>query len=218
MSVMIQKLLIFCFPLFIAGLLAAGCNQANNQQANDEKPSNATGSNTNAASDAEITAAVKAKFMTDKDVSARKIDVETNEGVVTLRGTVGSEQEAVKAQELAKSADGVRMVHSYLRTDISENNEDTGSVNKTLDKAENKLEKGVNDVADAGSDAAITAQIKWKLAKDKLVQASDIDVDTKDRHVTLTGTVNSKQEKDRAIQLARSVDDVASVRSDLQIR
>ena len=217
---MITKFLRFCLPLFVAGVLAAGCNHANN---NDEANKGATGTKTNVASDAEITAKVKAKFMTDENVSARKIDVETNDGVVTLRGKVASDAEAEKAEELAKSTDGVRMVHSYLKTDISENDHDSdlnsnSSTSKTANEVENKVKNGVHDVADAGSDAAITAQIKWKLAKDKLVQASDIDVDTKDRHVVLTGTVNSKQEKERAIQLARSVNDVVSVRSDLQVR
>ena len=215
---MITKLFKYCFPFIIAAMFAVGCNHGGNQADNESTATNAK----TATSDAEITAAVKAKFMSDKDVSARKIDVETNDGVVTLRGKVATATEAERAEELAKSAEGVRTVHSYLKTDISDNEDSntdtTVSTTETAKDLEAKAKEGIHDVADAGSDAAITAQIKWKLAKDKMVQASDIEVDTKYRHVTLTGTVNSKQEKERAVQLARSVDDVVSVRSSLQIR
>jgi hyperosmotically inducible protein len=217
--------------LLSLGLLAIGC-KGSNQSYNDNQAQKSTEDKLkhaeNALSDAEITASVKAKFMMDENVAARHIDIETNSGIVTLRGKVSSETEADRAIELAKTADGVRMVHSYLKTDVAENENDQDSdhkVSDTANKAEDKLkdaghaiEKGLDHAADAGSDAAITAQIKWKLAKDKLVQASDISVETKDRHVTLSGTVNSKQELQRAVQLARSVDDVVAVNSQLHIR
>ena len=222
--------------LLSLGLLALGCNKGSNETYNDNQAQKSTEDKLkdklkdaeNSVSDAEITAAVKAKFMTDENVAARHIDVDTNNGIVTLRGKVSSETEADRAIELAKTADGVRLVHSYLKTDLAENETDQDSdhkVSDTANKVEDKLrdaghsvEKGLDHVADAGSDAAITAQIKWKLAKDKLVQASDINVDTKNRRVTLSGTVNSKQELQRAVQLARSVDDVVAVNSDLRIR
>ena len=56
-----------------------------------------------------------------------------------------------------------------------------------------------------------------KFANDELVSASDIDVDTNKGHVTLTGTVNSKAEADRALQIGRSVDGVKTVHSNLTI-
>jgi len=223
--------------LLSLGLLALGC-KGSNQTYNDNQAQKSTEDQLkdkvkgaeNAVSDAEITASVKAKFMTDENVAARHINVETDNGIVTLRGKVSSETEADRAIELAKTADGVRLVHSYLKTDLAENENENDQdsdhkVSDTANKVEDKLrdaghsvEKGLDHVADAGSDAAITAQIKWKLSKDKLVQASDINVDTKDKHVTLSGTVNSKQELQRAIQLARSVDEVVAVHSDLHIR
>jgi hyperosmotically inducible protein len=221
--------------LLSLGLLALGCkgsNQSYNdnqaQKSTEDKLKDSVKGAENAISDAEITASVKAKFMTDENVAARHIDVATNNGIVTLRGKVSSETEADRAIELAKTADGVRLVHSYLKTDLAENETDQDSDHKlsdTANKVEDKLrdaghsvENGLDHVSDAGSDAAITAQIKWKLAKDKLVQASDINVETKNKRVTLSGTVNSKQELKRAIQLARSVDDVVAVNSDLHIR
>jgi hyperosmotically inducible periplasmic protein len=64
-------------------------------------------------------------------------------------------------------------------------------------------------------DGSITAAVKMKFANDEVVKASAIDVDTKDGYVTLNGTVASQVEADRAVTLARTVDGVKEVRSNL---
>ncbi len=63
----------------------------------------------------------------------------------------------------------------------------------------------------AKSDSGITTSVKSQLVSDDLVKARNIDVDTKDRVVTLTGEVRSTAEEDKAIQLARNTDGVANV-------
>ena len=64
--------------------------------------------------DGSITAAVKMRFANDETVSASKIDVDTNNGVVTLNGTVASQAEADRAVELAQTVSGVKNVRSNL--------------------------------------------------------------------------------------------------------
>jgi hyperosmotically inducible protein len=71
------------------------------------------------------------------------------------------------------------------------------------------------DVGQKVEDGSITAAIKMKLANDETVSASKIDVDTKDGFVTLNGTVTTQAEADRAVSLARTVDGVKEVRSNL---
>jgi hyperosmotically inducible periplasmic protein len=225
-----SKFIFIIFILTFAGFVAVGCNQTKDEQAETTKqlePGQTEDPNNDTSvevADGEITAAVKSKLMTDENVAARRIDVDTEDGVVTLRGTVASPTEADRAVELAKMADGVRLVHSYLKTDISDTNtsDDISELGEqaqdALNEAGGAIETGVEQAEDLGSDAAITAQIKWKLAKDKLVQAADIDVDTKDRHVTLTGIVSNQQEAKRALQIAQSVEDVLAVDNNLRIR
>jgi hyperosmotically inducible protein len=65
--------------------------------------------------DAAITAEVKSKLAADPEVSAHNIDVDTNEGVVTLSGRVDDSSEKSEAEQLARSADGVRRVINNLR-------------------------------------------------------------------------------------------------------
>ena len=222
-----SRFIFFILIFTLAGFLALGCNQGRQEQAETETPGE-TGKTADDSpidvSDGEITVAVKAKLMTDENVAARRIDINTENGVVTLRGTVATSTEADRAVELAKTADGVRLVHSYLRTDSAETTtgddiSDLGEdAQDALNQAGDAIETGIEQAEDVGSDAAITAQIKWKLAKDKLVQAADIDVDTKDRRVTLTGTVSSQQEAQRALQIARSVEDVLGIDNNLRVR
>jgi hyperosmotically inducible periplasmic protein len=65
------------------------------------------------------------------------------------------------------------------------------------------------------SDGALTTKIKSKMALDDLVNARDINVDTKDHVVTLTGTVASARERERAVALAKETQGVKKVEDKL---
>jgi hyperosmotically inducible protein len=63
----------------------------------------------------------------------------------------------------------------------------------------------------AASDAATTTKIKAKMALDEIVKARAIDVSTNGSTVTVSGTVNSRAEHDRALLLARETAGVTAV-------
>jgi osmotically-inducible protein OsmY len=66
-------------------------------------------------------------------------------------------------------------------------------------------------VACSQSDPGVTTAVKSRLAADDTVKAYQIDVDTKDRVVTLSGTVETAAEKAQAIIVARQTDGVQDV-------
>ena|ERR1700677_1464521 len=68
-----------------------------------------------AASDARIVAAIKAKFAVDQDLSVWDISVSCTQGHVTLSGTVPTPDDIGKAMALAMEPDGVRDVISTIR-------------------------------------------------------------------------------------------------------
>jgi hyperosmotically inducible periplasmic protein len=68
------------------------------------------------------------------------------------------------------------------------------------------------------ADAAITAKIKTKLAADEQVRASEINVDTADGVVTLTGNVDSEEARNRALELAKETDGVREVNNMISAR
>jgi osmotically-inducible protein OsmY len=74
-----------------------------------------------------------------------------------------------------------------------------------------KTADAANRAEAALGEGALTAKIKSKMALDDLVQARSIDVTTNGRVVTLSGSVRSTGERDRAVQLARETEGVTQV-------
>jgi osmotically-inducible protein OsmY len=65
--------------------------------------------------DAAITAKVKAKLAADGDINPFNIDVDTNEGVVTLQGRVEKEESRTKAEHYARETSGVKRVINLVK-------------------------------------------------------------------------------------------------------
>lgn len=74
--------------------------------------------------------------------------------------------------------------------------------------------KSVGETVD---DLTITTRVKTAFINDPLVGAARIDVDTFKGVVTLSGRVKSKEEEQKALQIARSIKGVRDVKSTLQI-
>jgi hyperosmotically inducible protein len=70
---------------------------------------------------------------------------------------------------------------------------------------------GRQGAGEAVSDSAITAKVKSSLLADAVLGGMVIDVDTTAGVVSLNGIVTSEQERQRAIQVAQSVEGVKRV-------
>lgn len=70
----------------------------------------------------------------------------------------------------------------------------------------------------SAGDGALTTKVKAALASDHAVKARDIEVQTRDGVVQLSGFVDSDDAINAALTRARSVNGVAEVRNDLSIR
>jgi osmotically-inducible protein OsmY len=66
-------------------------------------------------------------------------------------------------------------------------------------------------------DANVTSSVKAKLAADDTVKAYNIDVDTKNGVVTLTGTVGTAAEETQALDIARTTEGVTEVQDQIEI-
>ena len=64
--------------------------------------------------DAWIHTKISSKLVTDKDTPARKINVDVVDGVVTLRGQVGTADAKAEAARIAMETDGVKRVRNQL--------------------------------------------------------------------------------------------------------
>jgi osmotically-inducible protein OsmY len=65
--------------------------------------------------DAAITTAVKTKLVADRVKNLVAVNVDTQQGVVHLQGTVPTEQDRMEAERLARSTKGVMEVRNDLK-------------------------------------------------------------------------------------------------------
>jgi len=175
-----------------------------------------------AASDPGVTTAVKSKLAADNTVKAYQIDVDTKDGVVTLTGTVPTAAARDRALELARGTDGVTRVEDRLTVNAA------GTIDERAEqesrdaaaKAESAGDRAADAAAGAGAavtDAGITAAVKTRLLADPDVAGLKIDVDTRDKVVTLTGTVATAAQKTEAGNIARDTTGVSRVVNNLKV-
>ena len=67
--------------------------------------------------DAILTSKIKAKLGFNREIAARKINVDTDDGEVTLTGTVKTEQQIAEAVALALDQEGVKKVTARLKVE-----------------------------------------------------------------------------------------------------
>jgi len=82
--------------------------------ATDAQPKQSVGEYT---SDAVITTKVKAAIVAEKDLSALDVAAETNNGVVTLTGTVATAAQADAAARVTRGVEGVKQVENKVKVD-----------------------------------------------------------------------------------------------------
>ena len=158
-----------------------------------------------AQTDAGISTSVKSRLAADDTVKAYRIDVDTKDKVVTLRGDVDTPAARDRAVEVARATSGVRDVVDVLK------------VGPPAAATSGRAEDAARDAGSMVGDAGLTASIKTKFLADSTVGGLSINVDTKDGVVTLIGDVKSAVEKRRAVAIARETDGVKSVNDKLQI-
>jgi hyperosmotically inducible protein len=153
-------------------------------------------------SDAGITGLVKTKLAADGKVSASEITVETTNGVVTLTGNVDSQEAKDQALKLAKETSGVQDVKDMISVREGSQSGEAPEPSRT--------------VGERIDDAGITMKVKARLLDDPVVKGMQIDVDTRDGVVFLTGTVTGDAERKQAIELARTTEGVKSVEANFK--
>lgn len=146
----------------------------------------------NEVKDSWITSKTKLALITDSRTKARRIKVETQRGVVTLRGKVASGEERSAAEEITTRVDGV------------------ASVRNTLEIVPEMKRKALEV-----KDDEVTKSVQNRLATESQLKDASIRVRTDNGMVTLMGTVPTMQAKTRAADIARKVPGVRGIRNEL---
>lgn len=96
--------------------------------------------------------------------------------------------------------------------------DDTGKkVGDTVDKVEKKMDEQGEKATQAIDDTEITTKVKAAILAESGLRSLQISVDTVKGIVTLTGSVDSQSNSDKAGSLAAAVKDVSEVRNQLVV-
>jgi hyperosmotically inducible periplasmic protein len=145
--------------------------------------------------DSVTTGRVKAALIADPVTKAHQIDVETFKGTVQLNGFVDSSASKSRAAEVARGTKGVTAVQNNLTV-----------------KTDPRTGEQVVD------DGAITMKVKVALAGDPRTKAHQVNVETREGVVQLSGFVDNSEAKSTAEELAKAVDNVKSVDNELSVK
>jgi hyperosmotically inducible periplasmic protein len=142
------------------------------------------------ATDSKIEDAAKNSY-NYRTVLADHVTVKSNDGVVTLTGTVQDKDDKALAEDTVENLPGVVSVDNQIavKSDVPEH-----------------------------SDEWIAMKIRGELLVKANVSATSTTVDVKDGVVTLTGTVQNLAQKDLTEAYAKDVDNVKAVRNELVVK
>lgn len=194
----------------LAGELAAsvdGIRQVNNElqvHPDEAKASRDTSSFLDRVEDANITTRVKSRLLWNAETQGLQINVDTHDGVVSLKGRVASEAEADLAAQIARNTSGVREVHATL--DVAPDDQNLQQMAK----------QSMLSLGRQATDAWITTKVKSSLLYAKGVDGMAVHVDTRDGVVRLSGQLQSQDAIDRAIRETRGIAGVKDVTSELR--
>jgi hyperosmotically inducible protein len=148
--------------------------------------------------DTATTSGVRTALLLSKHVSPYDIKVETTQAEVTLDGQVPSEQIKAVAGAIALDTSGVKAVHNNL------------SINPST--ARNPETEGLGQRV---ADLEIKTLVGEALSQNAELSEKHISTDVKNRTVTLSGTVETATQKNRAEQIAWQVTGVQGVTDNL---
>lgn len=150
--------------------------------------------------DAKVTGSVKTALSLNRNLRSSSIEVASDDGVVTLRGRVDSEEARARAEALAAEVPGVKQVVNQLQATAAA----PSGVGRTL--------------GESLDDQALEVQVRLALSLNRELAGTDLTVGSYRREVTLGGEVASLAQRDSALRTARETGSVSSVVDRLHVR
>ena len=138
------------------------------------------------ADDLALSARIDVRLASEKDLPSRWVSAEVIDGNVIMTGMLPTQEQIDRAVYIVKHMQGVRSVR-------------------------NEIKLGKPATQTAVNDSWITTKVKMALWDDKTVSGFSIHVETVEGKVYLSGIVDNNRKRQRAIDLAKTVDGVTGV-------
>src|SRR5215813_12647254 len=142
--------------------------------------------------DAMLTARIKTRMTADGRISPTRVNVDTLNGDVTLKGEVPTQEEKDAAEEVARRVEGVKSVSNQITVNPAVAGSGVPSGNEMKQQAEKAVGELGEEVKKGAGKAFLLGEIKTRLAA---AGYSNIEVGADQGVVTLKGEAPS--DKDR---------------------
>ena len=147
--------------------------------------------------DAALLTSVKSALVSNNVTDAGDINVDVNRGVVKLAGFVDNAEQKSKAATVARNVDGVKSVQNDIAV---------------------KQGSGGETAGEYIDDSVLTAKVKAALIESPDTNAHQINVETNQGVVQLSGFVDNAAAKTAATSVAKSVNGVKDVKNELSVK
>ncbi|MCM0755959.1 BON domain-containing protein [Desulfovibrio aminophilus] len=140
-----------------------------------------------------ITAEIKADFLQDELIKYMDFDAAVYDGHAYILGEYESREQIARSVQIARAVDGVRGVTTYM------------------------LPKKDDELCGTSDNLLIYAKVKKELIADGDIKSTNVNTKVVQCNVVLLGIVGSQAEAGRAVNHAKGVDGVRSVKSFLRV-
>jgi osmotically-inducible protein OsmY len=165
--------------------------------------------------DAMLTARIKARMTADGRISPSRVDVDTLNGDVTLRGETPTQEEKDAAEEVARKVEGVRSVSNQIIVNpaVAGTGIPSGvEIKQQAEKAVSDVEQGVKKEAE---DAFLLGEIKARLAA---AGYGDVAVGVERGVVALKGEASKDKDRIAVEAIVEKVKGVEKVDNQLVVK
>lgn len=159
-----------------------------------------------AIKDAWLDGKLESALLFNEHLNSFAIDTEVKGSIAYLNGAVESDIDRDLAGEIAESIKGVTKVENRLTIDKDK-----------VAKADQRDTNARKSFKQSVANATLTARIKTELLVNTNTGGLSINVDSKDGEVTLSGQVDSDQERELAEQIAKNTTGTQSVDNNLTV-
>jgi osmotically-inducible protein OsmY len=160
-----------------------------------------------AIKDAWLDGKLESAYLFNEHLSPFDINTDVENGVVRLTGIVESDIDRDLAGEIAKSIDGVTDVKNDLAVDKT----------KARIARDDDASRERSGFKHAVGNATLTAKIKSQLLANENTSGMAVNVDSDDGAVTLSGSVDSDEEKELIARIAENTSGADSVDNRLTV-
>jgi osmotically-inducible protein OsmY len=165
--------------------------------------------------DALLTANVKTEMTADGRISPTRVNVDTLNGVVTLKGEVPTQQEKDAAEQVARRIAGVRSVNNQIVVNPAAAGTGVPSGNEIKEGVKETAGNITQEVKKETGEAVLVGKIKTRLIA---AGFTNVAVEVIQGEVTLKGEVASEKDRTAVVAIVEKVEGVGKINNQLMVK